>query len=155
MTLKIGQLVITSTLLLLLAGCSTTHSTPSAEHSPPSKITQYQKSIETTIETTEDKTPSKVKFIREKKVSSSSNRCIDDMQLLKQTQPQAYSQLSMKYHKLLDEFRFLQRNEEIMDKETQSYLSDILNMKLEVLCSKIKYDAFLSVKQKAAQLYNI
>ncbi|HAS8353884.1 TPA: hypothetical protein I7721_22755, partial [Vibrio vulnificus] len=72
-----------------------------------------------------------------------------------QTQPQEYALLSSKYSEVTDEFRFLRRNENIMDNDTKSYLSNILSMKLDTLCSRIKYKAFMSVKQKTQQLYDL
>ncbi|ETO41106.1 hypothetical protein X965_14660 [Morganella sp. EGD-HP17] len=93
-----------------------------------------------------------VKLLPKEIIPSSTNSCIDDMALLKQTSYSAYQDRVRQYGELMNEYHFLRRNSEIMDKDTKQYLSDILEVKRDTLCSKIKFNVFQSIKKKTAEL---
>lgn len=149
---EIKKSVIIISLLLSVSGCSVNKAAePARTQAAPPQVTAQTAGLQPAADTGSNG----FRLLNEKVIPSSSNTCIDDMQLLKQTQPQEYALLSSKYSEVINEFRFLRRNENIMDNDTKSYLSNILSMKLDTLCSRIKYKAFMSVKQKTQQLYDI
>lgn len=96
-----------------------------------------------------------VKLSPKEVIPTSTNSCIDDMTLLKQTRYHGYQTLIHQYGELMNEYGFLRKNSEIMDNDTKRYLSDMLTMKRETLCSRIKFTAFQSIKAKMASLMNI
>lgn len=95
------------------------------------------------------------KLLPREVIPSSTNSCVDNMTLLKQTNNGQYQWLTQQYSELMNEYHFLRVNSEIMDKDTKQYLSDTLTMKRETLCSKIKFNAFQSIKEKVAALIEL
>lgn len=95
------------------------------------------------------------KLLPKEVITSSTNSCVDDITLLRQTRYNDYKILVQQYEELMNEYHFLRKNSEIMDKDTKRYLSDILTMKRETLCSKIKFNAFQSIKEKMASLASV
>lgn len=125
-----------------VTGCSVQPRKTSGLPPPPSVA-------ETAPENTE------IKLLPKEIIPSSTNSCVDDMTLLKQLSYDTYLNRVKQYGELMNEYHFLRRNSEIMDKDTKQYLSDILTVKRETLCSKIKFNVFQSVKEKTASLTNI
>lgn len=128
------QLILLSLLLVSLTGCSNTVKSASQDiHATTSK---------------EQKSHSKNKFLSKDVIISSENSCIDDMTLLKQTSYNDYQIFFQQYSGIMNEYQFLRINSEIMDSDTKRYLTDILTIKYDTLCSKIKFSVFQSIKKK-------
>lgn len=125
-----------SILLFVVTGCANS----------PKKINPVETSNVATQTEQDDK------LLPKGAIPTSTNSCIDDMMLLKQTRYEDYKEFSKQYSEIMDEFNFLRKNSEIMDKDTKRYLTNSLIMKQESLCNKVKYSAFLSVKEKMATL---
>lgn len=136
---QIKTIIFPLLLLTFLTGCSSM-----SKDKPQSEVTAKtsQQSVDN-------------KFLPQKAIPSSTNSCIDDMTLLKQTNYNQYSVFVRQYGELMDEYHFLRKNDEIMDKDTKQYLSNILTIKYETLCSKIKFSSFLSVKEQIKKLKDI
>lgn len=134
--MKTIEIITLSLLVTVLAGCSG----PSRKPSPQAL------QMETTAETVSANT--ETKLLPKEIIPSSTSTCIDDMTLLKQTSYNIYLDRVKQYNELMNEYHFLRRNSEIMDKDTKQYLSDMLTMKRNTLCSKIKFNAFQSIKEK-------
>lgn len=137
--MKTIKIVTLSLLVTTLAGCS--------GMSARQTILSPEK---TAAETSNQNTD--VKLLPKEIIPSSTNSCVDDMTLLKQTNYNTYLDRIKQYGELMNEYHFLRRNSEIMDRDTKQYLSDILEVKKDTLCSKIKFNVFQSIKKKAATL---
>ena len=134
------KLTLLSALLLSMTGCSNLGKPiPSQQNSPPK----------------ESVSNSENKLLPNGVLLSSTNSCVDDMTLLKQTRYNEYQVFLKQYSEIMNEYHFLRKNSEIMDKDTRRYLSDTLTMKRDTLCSKIKFNTFQSVKEKLASLMSI
>ncbi len=138
--MKAIKIITLSLLVTALAGCSGLSRKPSPQ----------APQAETTAETVSANT--ETKLLPKEIIPSSTNTCIDDMTLLKQTSHDLYLDRVKQYSELMNEYHFLRRNSEIMDKDTKQYLSDILEVKRDTLCSKIKFNVFQSIKKKTAAL---
>lgn len=138
--MKIIKIITLSLLVTALTGCSGLSRKPSPQ-SLQMATTAEPASVDTEI-----------KLLPKEIMPSSTNSCIDDMTLLKQTSYNIYLDRVKQYSELMNEYHFLRRNSEIMDKDTKQYLSDILDVKRDTLCSKIKFNVFQSIKKKAAAL---
>lgn len=134
------KLTLLSALLLSMTGCSNLGKPiPSQQNSPPK----------------ESASNSENKLLPNGVLLSSTNSCVDDMTLLKQTRYNEYQVFLKQYSEIMNEYHFLRKNSEIMDKDTRRYLSDTLTMKRDTLCSKIKFNTFQSVKERLASLMSI
>lgn len=133
------KIITLSLLVTILAGCSGMSSRKAA-------LTPEKTVAETSNQNTD------VKLLPKEITPSSTNSCVDDITLLKQTNYNTYLDRVKQYGELMNEYHFLRRNSEIMDRDTKQYLSDILEVKKETLCSKIKFNVFQSIKEKAATL---
>lgn len=134
------KLTLLSALLLSMTGCSNLGKPiPSQQNSPPK----------------ESVSNSENKLLPNGVLLSSTNSCVDDMTLLKQTRYNEYQVFLKQYSEIMNEYHFLRKNSEIMDKDTRRYLSDTLTMKRDTLCSKIKFNTFQSVKERLASLMSI
>lgn len=128
-------------LLLSITGCSTLEKNrPSTSQDIPAQGTASN---------------SESKLLPKSVIPSSTNSCIDDMTLLKQTRYNEYQTFAAQYSEIMNEYHFLRKNSEIMDNDTKRYLSDMLAIKRDTLCSKIKFNTFQSIKEKMASLMNI
>ena len=135
-----NKLTLLSALLLSMTGCSNLGKPiPSQQNSPPK----------------ESVSNSENKLLPNGVLLSSTNSCVDDMTLLKQTRYNEYQVFLKQYSEIMNEYHFLRKNSEIMDKDTRRYLSDTLTMKRDTLCSKIKFNTFQSVKERLASLMSI
>lgn len=137
--MKTIKIITLSLLVAILAGCSGISARQTA-------LTPEKTVAETSNQNTD------VKLLPKEIIPSSTNSCIDDMTLLKQTNYNTYLDRVKQYGELMNEYHFLRRNSEIMDRDTKQYLSDILEVKKDTLCSKIKFNVFQSIKKKAATL---
>ncbi|ENN8379050.1 hypothetical protein ACAX46_004540 [Providencia rettgeri] len=135
------KLTLLSMLLLSITGCST------LEKNRPSS--SQDASQQETVSNSESK------LLPNDVIPSSTNSCIDDMALLKQTRYNEYQKFLTQYGEIMNEYHFLRKNSEIMDKDTKTYLNDMLTMKRDTLCSKIKFNTFQSIKEKMASLMSI
>lgn len=136
------KLTLLSALFLSITGCSTLgkpHPSPSKDVSPKELVAEQSEN----------------KLLPNGVVPSSTNSCIDDMAILKQTRYSEYQVFLKQYSDIMNEYHFLRKNSEIMDSDTKRYLSDMLTMKRDTLCSKIKFNTFQSIKEKMASLMNI
>lgn len=137
--MKTIKIITLSLLVATLAGCSGMSARKTA-------LTPEKTVAETSNQNTD------VKLLPKEIIPSSTNSCVDDMTLLKQTNYNTYLDRVKQYGELMNEYHFLRRNSEIMDRDTKQYLSDILEVKKDTLCSKIKFNVFQSIKKKAATL---
>lgn len=135
------KFTLLSMLLLSITGCST------LEKNRPS--TSQDMPTQGTVSNSESK------LLPKSVIPSSANKCIDDMTLLKQTHYNEYQTFAAQYSEIMNEYHFLRKNSEIMDNDTKRYLSDMLAIKRDTLCSKIKFSTFQSIKEKMANLMNI
>ncbi|ENN8379087.1 hypothetical protein ACAX46_004580 [Providencia rettgeri] len=135
------KLTLLSMLLLSITGCSTLEK----NHPSPSQDAPQQVTVSN----------SESKLLPNDVIPSSTNSCIDDMALLKQTRYNEYQTFLTQYGEIMNEYHFLRKNSEIMDKDTKTYLNDMLTMKRDTLCSKIKFNTFQSIKEKMASLMSI
>ncbi|MCG9529028.1 hypothetical protein MCM45_21090 [Providencia rettgeri] len=135
------KLTLLSMLLLSITGCSTLEKN---RPSPFQDVPQQE-----TVSNSESK------LLPNDVIPSSTNSCIDDMALLKQTRYNEYQKFLTQYGEIMNEYHFLRKNSEIMDKDTKTYLNDMLTMKRDTLCSKIKFNTFQSIKEKMASLMSI
>ena len=135
------KFTLLSMLLLSITGCSTLEKNrPSTSQDIPAQGTASN---------------SESKLLPKSVIPSSTNSCIDDMTLLKQTRYNEYQTFAAQYSEIMNEYHFLRKNSEIMDNDTKRYLSDMLAIKRDTLCSKIKFNTFQSIKEKMTSLMNI
>lgn len=135
------KLALLCVLLVSVTGCSTRgkHPTPAPQDMEEKKSPSHTEN----------------KLLPNEVIPSSTNSCIDDMALLKQTRYNEYQAFLAQYGEIMNEYHFLRKNSEIMDKDTKTYLNDMLTMKRDTLCSKIKFNTFQSIKEKMASLMSI
>ncbi|MCT4705410.1 hypothetical protein MUA04_07270 [Enterobacteriaceae bacterium H11S18] len=87
--------------------------------------------------------------------TSTNNRCIDNLNMLREEGAERYPQYLEEYQKLSEAFTFLNTNKNIMDQAAKRIYTMELKMKVETLCSKIQYSNFVLVHEKRKMLSGI
>ncbi|KAE9666526.1 hypothetical protein [Escherichia coli] len=77
--------------------------------------------------------------------------CIDALVFLSEESPETYSDYINDYHKIAEGYRFLNENRKFMNKDSIELLVRGLNVKKDVLCSRIKFESFQYLKDKFQQ----
>lgn len=85
-------------------------------------------------------------------ISSTNNKCIDHLNLLKKTEPVKYQKYIKDYVMIMDDIKYWNINKNIMDSDSKNLLAMALNTKLDLLCAKVKYNNFVSTKKKIQKL---
>ncbi|WGL95857.1 hypothetical protein [Arsenophonus nasoniae] len=88
-------------------------------------------------------------------IASSNNKCVDHFNFLKEANGGKYLQYSHDYNKISRDYTFLNVNKNIMDKDSKELLSMTLSTKLDIVCSKVQFSGFQSVKEKIKVLSTI
>lgn len=83
---------------------------------------------------------------------SSSNNCVDNFNFLRISKSVKYPAFSQENNKINDGFRFLNINKNIMGNDAREVYTMTLNMKLDTLCHKAKYEAYQVMKSKIQEL---
>lgn len=86
---------------------------------------------------------------------STHNKCIDNLNMLRDEKSARYPQYAEEYQKITDAFSFLNANKNIMDQSARRIYTMELKMKIETLCSKIQYSNFVLVHEKQKALSGI
>lgn len=84
--------------------------------------------------------------------ASSSNNCVDNFNFLRVSKSAKYSEFSQDNKKINDGFRFLNINKNIMGNDARDVYTMTLNMKLDTLCHKARYEAYQVMKSKIQEL---
>lgn len=67
---------------------------------------------------------------------------------LSEEDPEKYSDYINDYHKIAEGYRFLDDNRTFMNKDSIELLVRGLNVKKDVLCSRVKFESFQHLKNK-------
>ncbi|WP_105450418.1 hypothetical protein [Escherichia coli] len=77
--------------------------------------------------------------------------CIEALVFLSEEDPEKYSDYINDYHKIAEGYRFLDENRKFMNKDSIELLVRELNVKKDVLCSRVKFESFQYLKNKFQQ----
>ncbi len=77
--------------------------------------------------------------------------CIEALVFLSEEDPEKYSDYINDYHKIAEGYRFLDENRKFMNKDSIELLVRGLNVKKDVLCSRVKFESFQYLKNKFQQ----
>ncbi|WP_109955024.1 hypothetical protein, partial [Escherichia coli] len=77
--------------------------------------------------------------------------CIEALVFLSEEDPETYSDYINDYHKIAAGYRFLDENRKFMNKDSIELLVRGLNVKKDVLCSRVKFESFQYLKNKFQQ----
>ena len=80
-----------------------------------------------------------------------SSGCIEALVFLSEEDPKKYSDYIDDYHKIAEGYRFLDKNRQFMNKDSIELFVRGLNVKKDVLCSRVKFESFQYLKNKFQQ----
>lgn len=136
-----------------LAGCS---SSDTANHSFQGEDLEYDYFYANSQQSpTEENTPPKGGMVGGNAFKSTNNKCMDNYNFLHEENAVQYPKYADDYNKITEGFKFLNSNQNIMDKDAKKIYTMELKMKLETLCSKIQYSSFILVNDKRKNLSGI
>ncbi|HEO9694316.1 TPA: hypothetical protein QIM62_004843 [Klebsiella aerogenes] len=81
-------------------------------------------------------------------INSSNNRCVDDFNLLRLSGSEKYQEYSHDYVRISDGYKYLNQNRNIMGSDARDVYTMGLDLKLDVLCSKVNYEGYQLIKGK-------
>lgn len=85
-------------------------------------------------------------------IASTGNVCVDHFNFIKDEHERNYISYSKVYSKIGDGYRFLNTNKNIMDKDARDIYTMTLDMKLNTLCSKVRYSGYSLIREKIRDL---
>lgn len=85
-------------------------------------------------------------------IQSSQNICVDNFNFLRSAQSKKYSDYSRDYIKVGSGYTFLNVNKNIMGDDAKDVLTMNLDMKLDTLCTKVKFSSYQVIRQKISEL---
>ncbi|KEA51241.1 hypothetical protein DT73_17860 [Mangrovibacter sp. MFB070] len=85
-------------------------------------------------------------------IASTGNVCVDHFNFIKDEHERNYISYSKVYSKIGDGYRFLNTNKNIMDKDARDIYTMTLDMKLNTLCSKVRYSGYSLIREKIKDL---
>ncbi|MGK0603436.1 hypothetical protein [Yokenella regensburgei] len=129
--------------LVLLAACASTGA-PQGVNKTATKATPAEKYVSHSTPLTPENT-----------IASSSNRCVDNFNFLRQAGSGQYQKYSQDYIKIGDGYRFLNTNKNIMGDDAKAVYTMKLDMKLDTLCNRVDYAGYQVIKEKIKALYGI
>ncbi|EIE4690601.1 hypothetical protein J9504_004734 [Escherichia coli] len=77
--------------------------------------------------------------------------CIEALVFLNEEDYDNYSGYIKEYHKIAEGYRFLDENKQFMNKDSIELFVREINIKNELLCSRIKFESFQYMKNKFQQ----
>lgn len=80
-----------------------------------------------------------------------SSGCIEALVFLSEEDQKKYSDYIDDYHKIAEGYRFLDKNRQFMNKDSIELFVRGLNVKKDVLCSRVKFESFQYLKNKFQQ----
>lgn len=80
--------------------------------------------------------------------------CLEQIETLKINKSDKQNNLIYDYKRIIEQQHFLTRNQDVMDNDSFTYLSNSLMMKLETLCNKIEFTNFSIIKDRTQSLIN-
>ena len=88
-------------------------------------------------------------------LASTNNLCVDHFNFLKESKSDAYPIYTKNYSDIGNGYRFLNINKNIMDADAKKVYTMMLEMKLDTLCTKVKYSGYSVIKNKIEMLSDI
>jgi len=85
-------------------------------------------------------------------IPSSNNKCMDNFDFLRRTEDPQYPKYSAEYIKIIDGYRFLKVNKNIMGEDAARIYAMALDKKMNTLCSEVNYISFQIVQKKIKEV---
>jgi len=88
-------------------------------------------------------------------IQSSQNICVDNFNFLRSAKSDKYQDYSRDYIKVGSGYTFLNVNKNIMGNDAKEVYTMNLDMKLDTLCTKVKYSSYQFIRGKILELSSI
>ena len=93
----------------------------------------------------------KYELDQEEVTKNMNSGCIEALVFLSEEEPNKYIDYINDYHKIAEGYRFLDQNRQFMHKDAIELFVRGLNVKKDVLCSRVKFESFQYLKNKFEQ----